>query len=259
MTSQTADNRVLHRGAYRSGSLGKEQPYAYFLPETTDSEPERCFPLLVLLHGLTGNYLDWPTQTRLARYAAQYELCIAFPDGGTGWYTNAYDGSADYEDDLVTEFIPQIQRALPLLPPGRHWAIGGLSMGGYGAIKTALRHPGMFGLAVSHSGAFGAAHQREQHPVFGDRESCAGLRRACNVFSLAEDALSRFPTERPRLYLDCGTEDELLSINRRLHEHLDFIGYRHTYIEMPGHHTWPYWDRAIRTALPAIARAVNGM
>jgi putative tributyrin esterase len=247
----------LRLGAYHSHALGREQPYAYMLPTSAGEDAERRYPLLLLLHGLAGNHLDWPTQTRLARYAAAYDLCIAFPEGGTGWYTNAYDGTADYEDDLVQCLLPHLQGTLPLLPPGRQWAIGGLSMGGYGAVKIALRHPRLFSLAVSHSGAFGMARSREPHPIFGDPDADVPLRRQCNVFSLAEDALSRWPTERPRLYFDCGTEDELLGINRRLHEHLNFIGYQHQYTEMPGYHTWPYWDRAIRTALPTIAATLG--
>ncbi len=85
----------------------------------------------------------------------------------------------------------------------------------------------------------------------------ASRRRAENPFWLAEQAMSRWPTERPRLYLDCGLDDGLLEANRRFHDHLNFIGYHHTYLEMPGHHTWPYWNRALRTVLPAVAEALG--
>jgi len=252
MSKSDTAHREIHIGSYFSAALRREQPFAYLLPESSDNDPARRYPLLLLLHGLGGNHLDWPTQTRLTRYAVAYDLCIAFPEGDAGWYTNACDGSANYEDDLVRDLVPYLQATLPIASPGRQWAIGGLSMGGYGAIKIALRYPHLFGLATSHSGAFHAARGREPHPVFGAPDTDSPLRRQSNVFSLAEDALSRRPTERPRLYLDCGTEDGLIGINRRLHEHLDFIGYRHTYTEMPGYHTWPYWDRAIRTVMPII-------
>lgn len=243
--------RTLHTGTYTSRALGREQSYAFLLPENVPGG--QTLPMLVLLHGYDGDYKNWATYTRLARYAAHYAMVIACPDGNNGWYTNAADGSARYEDDLIQDFLPHLQQTLPLSPPGRQWAIGGLSMGGYGAVKIALKHPQLFSLAVSHSGAMEKPHTPTAHPVFGDPQSDAPCRKAESVYALAELALCRFPAERTRLMLDCGLSDELLEANRRFKDHLTFIGYPHQYREMPGHHTWPYWDRAIKTALPEIA------
>ncbi|MDW8206366.1 MAG: alpha/beta hydrolase-fold protein [Chloroherpetonaceae bacterium] len=245
----------MHTGTYFSQALQRDQSYAYFLPPAVSST--RPAPLLVLLHGLGGSYMDWPAQTRIARYAAQFHLIIAFPDGDSGWYTNALDGTSRYEDDLIQDFLPHLQRTLPLLPPGKHWAIGGLSMGGYGAVKIALKHTHLFSLAVSHSGAFDEPHRPEPHPVFGDPQTQAHLRMQESVYAQAELALCRYPVDRPRLMLDCGQDDPLLPASRRFKDHLTFIGYLHTYREMPGHHTWPYWDRAFRTALPEIAQQIG--
>jgi S-formylglutathione hydrolase FrmB len=261
-TDETTPGQVtlpLQTGRYFSQALGREQPYAYLLPAETESLPtqERRYPLLVLLHGRDGGYQDWAANTRIARYAAAYSLCIAFPDGGNGWYTNAADGSARYEDDLIQDFLPHLQATLPVLPPGKHWGIGGLSMGGYGAIKLALKHPELFSLAVSHSGALEKWRVPEPHPVFGDPVRDAAFRLRESPFRLAEQAMSRWPTERPRLYLDCGESDELIAANRRFHGHLTFIGYLHTYREMPGYHTWPYWNRAFRAALPEITQQLG--
>jgi putative tributyrin esterase len=246
---------VLHTGTYISRALQREQPYAFFAP-TPDGSGQR-YPLLVLLHGRDGDYQDWATYTRMARYAARYEMVIAFPDGGNGWYTNAADGSARYEDDLIQDFLPHLQETLPILPSGQNWAIGGLSMGGYGALKLALKYPRLFSLAVSHSGSLEKPHTPEAHPIFGDPQADAPFRKSESVFALAELALCRWPTERPRLYLDCGLKDELLAGNRRFKDHLTFIGYPHQYREMEGYHTWPYWDRAFKTALPDIAEHFN--
>jgi S-formylglutathione hydrolase FrmB len=250
---------AIQNRTYWSQALGREQAYVCLLPEEAAGSPTegRRYPLLVLLHGLGGGPADWVTNTRLARYLAAYDLIAACPDGASGWYTNAFDGSARYEDDLIQEFLPHLQATLPLQPPGKAWGIGGLSMGGYGAVKLALKHPKLFSVAVSHSGAFALPMVKAAHPVFGDPKADLRLRKAENVFALAELALCRFPTERPRLWLDCGTEDELLGSSRRFKDHLAFIGYPHTYREMPGYHTWPYWDRAFRTALPEIAEGLG--
>lgn len=243
--------RTLHTGTYLSRALAREQSYAYFTP-TADKDVQ-TYPLLVLLHGYDGDYRHWATFTRLARYAARYEMVIAFPDGGNGWYTNTADSSARYEDDLIQDFLPHLQATLPIASPGKSWAIGGLSMGGYGAVKLALKHPSLFSLAVSHSGALDKPHTPTGHPVFGDPQADAAFRKSESVYALAELALCRWPTERPRLMLDCGLSDELLESNRRFKDHLTFIGYPHQYREMEGYHTWPYWDRALKTALPEIA------
>jgi S-formylglutathione hydrolase FrmB len=111
-------------------------------------------------------------------------------------------------------------------------------------------------VAVSHSGSFEKMRTPEIHPVFGNPQQDARLRHAADPFYLAELAMCRWPTERPFLYLDCGLSDTLLEGNRRFAAHLHFLGYPYSYREMPGYHTWPYWNRAIRIVLPTIAQKI---
>ena len=242
----------LHTGAYFSQALGREQPYLYLLPY--GYTPKRTYPLLVMLHGMNSDYQAWTHYTRLARYVAAYDLVVACPDGGVGWYTNAANGGERREDDITQDFVSHLKETFSLVPPGRGWGIGGLSMGGYGAVKIALKHPHLFPVAVSHSGALEKMQTASVHPVFGDPEAERALRHRENPFWLIEQALCRLPTERPRLHLDCGTEDSLLTENRRFVDHLNFVGYPCTYRELPGQHTWPYWDRAFKTLLPELAQ-----
>ena len=242
----------IHTGAYFSQALDREQPYAYMLP--TGYTPERSYPLLVLLHGLNSDYKGWTTYSRVARYVAAYDLIVACPDGGAGWYTNAANGGERREDDITQDFVGHLRATFSLVPPGHGWGIGGLSMGGYGAVKIALKHPHLFPVAVSHSGAFEKMQTATAHPVFGDPQADRRLRYHENPFRLIEQALCGLPTDRPRLHIDCGTEDALLTVNRRFVDHLNFVGYPYTYSEMPGQHTWPYWDRAFKTHLPELAQ-----
>src|SRR5215467_15912618 len=157
---------ALQTGTYYSQALEREQPYAWLAPADSAEGivAAQSYPLLVMLHGHDGSYLDWPTRTRIARYAAAYALILVFPDGGNGWYTNAADGSARCEDDLIQDCLQTLQEKLPLQPPGRGWGIGGLSMGGYGAVKLALKHPHLFSVGFSHSGAFEKPMAPEPHP-----------------------------------------------------------------------------------------------
>jgi putative tributyrin esterase len=257
-----AEERGMQTGTYYSQALGREQPYGYLLPYDLDSgpsDPEMRYPLLVLLHGRDGGYTDWVTFTRIARYLAAHELIVAFPEGDNGWYTNAVDGSARNEDDLIEDFLGQIQQSLPVVQTHQSWGIGGLSMGGYGAVKLAFKYPHIFSLAISFSGALEKPRMPEAHPIFGDPIRDASLRRQEDVVWLAEQALSRSHLLRPRLYFDCGLQDALLEANRRFDGHLTFLGYPHIYRELPGHHTWPYWDRAFRTLLPTFAQELGAM
>ncbi len=245
----------VHQAEYFSAALGANRPYAFLLPEgeSLSTPSGRVYPLVVMLHGRTGNFMDWPTKSRLTRFASPYPMVFAFPDGNDGWYTNGPNGGARHEDDLIQDFLPHIHKTLPVAEPGRHWAIGGLSMGGYGAIKIALKHPDLFTLAFSHSGSLERPRTPEVHPMFGDPIVDAKFRRSEDPAWLAEQNLSLFPIRRPKLHFDCGLSDDYLEVNRRFAGHLTFIGYPHTYREMPGFHTWPYWDRAIRATLPVVA------
>jgi len=212
--------------------------------------------LLLLLHGLNGCYKDWMEHTRLARHLRGRDIIVVCPDGGNGWYTNAAGDGERREDDLVHDLLPALEADLPLLPaPAR--AIEGASMGGYGAVKLAMKHSNLFRCAVSHSGAVNAASSPNLDAIFGDQDRDSAFRKNESLLSLAEQALCRLPTERPQLMLDCGLNDPLLAANRAFSEHLNFIGYGHTYRELAGHHTWPYFDRAFRSALPAILAALE--
>jgi S-formylglutathione hydrolase FrmB len=179
---------------------------------------------------------------------------VVCPDGGDGWYTNGANGGERREDDIVQDLLPHVQEILPITRSTRH-AIGGLSMGGYGAVKLALKHPEIFQAAASHSGAFDVTTRPLNHPVFGDEHD--PIRKLESAYWLAEQALCRPPTLRPKIFLDCGLSDPLIEANRRFSEHLDYLGYGHTYREMRGYHTWPYWDRAFRTVLPDILSALG--
>ncbi len=251
--SQLPASIILQEREYYSRALGRVQPYLCCLPEDAEGSGKR-YPLMVLLHGAGGCWRDWGQYTRLARYLARRDLVIVCPDAANGWYTNAVDGGERREDDIVQDLLPALNAGLPLLPAR---AIGGLSMGGYGAVKLALKYPELFRLAVSHSGAFDITSRPGFNPVFGDSSAHASFRRQENPAWLAEQVLCRPALERPKLILDCGLSDPLIEANRRFSDHLSFIGFGHVYREMPGHHTWPYWDRAFRTALPEIIQALG--
>ena len=186
----------------------------------------------------------------MARYVAGLPLVVVMPDAGRGFYTNAVAGFA-YEDDLIGDVIGLVERTFPVRAERTGRAIGGLSMGGYGAVKLALKHPTLFASAHSHSGALGVARPevgaiRDLFPEFARVFGTAPTDGPDDPFALAarvgRDLL-------PSLRLDCGTEDFLLDQSRAFHARLDTLAIPHEYHEGRGGHDWDYWDRQIQHAI----------
>jgi len=217
-----------------------------------------AYPVFFLLHGLSDDHTAWTRFSNVERHAAGLPLIVVMPDGGRGFYTDAQVGFA-YEAAIVDDLIPFVDHTFRTDPRREARVIGGLSMGGYGALKLALAYPDLFCSAVSHSGALMAGHRewagedersRERAFIFGPHPEGD----PDDLFSLAE----RIERARlPALRIDCGLDDELLPLNRAFHAHLDALGIAHEYAEFPGAHTWDYWDLHVQEALAFHARALG--
>ena len=216
------------------------------------------FPVLYLLHGLSDDHTAWTRRTRLESYVAGRPLIVVMPDGGRGFHTDSRaNPRGAYETFVVRDLVPFVDQTFHTRTERNGRAVAGLSMGGYGAVKFALKYPDQFCAGVSHSGAlreiggmFPANADdewtREFGPVFGP-DPTGG---PDDVYALAERAHRLVPPgRRPALRLDCGTDDFLLEPNRQFHAHLDALGFPHEYAEHPGAHEWAYWDRHVRDTL----------
>ena len=211
------------------------------------------------LHGLGGGCGDWLEHTRLRGFPERARIAMVFPDAGASWYCDAFDGSNDWERRFVEQTMPAAERDLGL-GEGVRRGIVGLSMGGYGALKLALRYPGLFAAAASHSASLMRVREPNctgsPHPVFGDWQTDGAFRRANDPFELAAERMR--DGRMPALFLDCGQKDALLDGNRLLHMRLTALGVPHRYEEAPGYHTWPYWNRRARHSLQFIEAAIGG-
>ncbi len=245
---------ALREDAVTSTALGREMKYRVLLPRGYEGSLKR-YPVLFLLHGLGGDYKDWTTRTDLAAYAAALPLIIVMPDAGNGWYVEAY------EDYVTTELQADVVKKYRTINSRYGRAIAGLSMGGYGALKIALKRPAMFIVAASFSGALsatvaedpaaarlGPSEVERLNTIFGAADS--QLRKDNSVVLLASTPRAN----APYLYLDCGTTDPWLAGNRLLAEALAKNSYNYEFHELPGGHSWDYWDRRIRQFLPLLMR-----
>jgi len=197
------------------------------------------FRTVYLLHGLSDDYSVWPRRTSIERYADAAGLLVVMPDGGRGFYCDQPYGR--YEAHLL-ETVRYIDRTFRTRDAPAARGIGGLSMGGYGAMKLGLKYPELFGSVASHSGALdvvGSQHDELLRQIFPD-----GVRPDDDCFALA-----RRPGRKPALRFDCGVDDWLLPHNRAFRDHLVALGIPHAYAEFPGAHTWDYWDSHVQEAL----------
>jgi putative tributyrin esterase len=216
------------------------------------------FPTFYLLHGFSDDFTAWSRRTNVERYAETLPFIIVMPDGGHGFYIDAQQGYA-YDAAITQDLLPLIDRTFQTDPRRQKRVVGGLSMGGYGAIKLALAHPDLFSGAVSHSGALAWAHR----PLTAETEWGRGAIRLVgenpqggphDLFALA----AKIDRDRlPALRIDCGVDDFLIEDNRLFHQHLEKLGIPHEYAEYPGGHTWAYWDEHVQEALAFHARAIG--
>lgn len=244
---------------FHSASLQRDMRYRMLVPGDYDKGGK--FPVLYLLHGLYGDYRNWDTKTGLENDARNLHLLIVMPDADDSWYTNSATAPGDkFEDYVAKDLISEIDGKYRTIRerPGR--AIAGLSMGGYGAMKFALKYPNLFAFAGSLSGALDAAQNLDTlRPdfraklleVFGKEGS--PTRAENDVFRLLDAPRE---TSYPYLYLACGTRDFFLETNRAFVAQLSLRKIAYEYHETPGEHTWDYWDKELEPMFEALRRTV---
>lgn len=239
-----------------SPAIGKQCAALVILPDT--GKPP--FATFYLLHGLSDDYTIWLRRTRIEEYAKQYALAIVMPDGFRGAYTNANNGPA-YATYMTQDLIGTVERHFNVARTRAKRCIGGLSMGGYGALRLALGYPDLFASCNSHSGALmwgsipptqARSHQSNTIPefelVFG--KDPKGTEH--DLMHLAKRAKKQ--NKLPKLRIDCGHDDFLIQQNRDYTAFLTKQGITHEYEEFPGNHNWDYWDIHIREALAFHAK-----
>ena len=203
---------------FQSRLVNATLPYNVILPPGYHSSPTTRYPVLYLLHGLTGHYSDWTTRTNVADYTAQYRMIVVMPEGNNGWYTDsATVESEKYESYILKELIPDAQKRYRTIEARYGRGVAGLSMGGYGALKLGLKFPDMFVFAGSMSGALAAPAWTENDlkdpapipdsvlGVFGPAGS--ETRKANDIFEIVRALPAGRVAALPYFYLDCGTED----------------------------------------------------
>ncbi len=260
-----------------SAILGRDVAYAVYLPPGYEASTQR-FPVVYLLHGYTDDESGWIQfgEIRLAadRAIAEREippLIIVMPDGGVTFYINDAAGKVRYEDMFVRELVPFIDKTYRTRADREFRGLAGLSMGGWGTLVYALRHPDLFSAGAAFSAAVWAdddiAGMKQKSwddllgPLFGAEGKAGKDRLTAHFRSVSPLDLARTLPEdelkKVRYYIDCGDDDFLIKGNCALHLLLTDRKIPHEFRVRDGGHTWTYWRTGIVEGLKFIGRGFH--
>lgn len=284
-TPLTAQNGTVDNSpTLQSDILDREMGYSVYLPESYD-ESTRHYPVLYLLHGMTGDHNNWINTGEVQRIAGEAmasgdapEMIIIMPDGlYDAFYINNYDGSIRWEDFFHEEFIPDVEERYRIIKERGSRAIAGLSMGGYGAMYHGLKYKDMFSSVYAMSGAFlevdpmpeeeRSDWDREFHQKTWGPYNEEALPENYKEHSIHEMFEAMDPIEQsqggwnpngenniplPSIFIDCGDDDFLIQQNMNLVKIMNEKNVDFEFRVRDGGHTWHYWRTALDTALDVI-------
>lgn len=234
----------------KSAALGQRADLTLYVP----LQAEGCsdLPIVTLLHGVYGSHWAWAfkggahlTAQRLIDAGEIPPLVLAMPSDGLWGDGSGYvaHGAQDFERWIVDEVPAAVHAACAACSEASLLCIAGLSMGGFGALRLAGRHPRRFVAAAGHSSVTEAAQLDALMA-----ETRLGWAAAPEDTSIAA-ALRSAPAPLPALRFDCGRGDPFIQANRELHAELRAAGIEHCYAEHDGGHDWTYWAQHLPDTL----------
>lgn len=259
--------------ALNSRTLKQPVRYCVLLPAGYESSTQR-YPVLYFLHGLGQNEQTlfntggWNLIEDLRQQHKIGDFLIVAPDGFRSFYIDSYDGKLLYNDFFLDEFMPYIEHKYRVQALRRSRAIGGVSMGGYGALRFAFAHPELFSSVSAQSAALmtespaelnaamrsGSELGRVMTPVFGQPVDGAHW-RANDPFVLARRHAAAL--KKLAIYFNCGQNDDFGFEKgaAALHRQLQSAGILHEYHLYPGDHSLPYFLAHMGETLEFTSRA----
>lgn len=223
------------------------------------------YKTLYLLHGIMGDYNDWLMYSDIARLARKHNLAVVMPSGDNQFYINQPNRLQNYSDFLTDELPCMMEKMLPLSQSLADRFVGGLSMGGYGALINGLQLPQRFSHIFGLSSALILEDVYHLTPpaylanradkieakayyesIFGNIDGIKNSDKDYQQLAtrLAEQAKKR-SEPLPKILLSCGQDDDFATVNRTFAKQLQQLGYDLTYIDNQGGHNWAYWAKML--------------
>lgn len=242
---------------FASVALHRKMPYRVVMPAKIAAGAK--LPVVYLLHGGGGGYRDWTNYSDVAKYA-ENGLILVMPEGNSSYYTNSAEHPEDrYEDYVVKDVISEVEQKYPAAKGRSNRAIIGVSMGGYGAVKIAMKHPELFVFAGGISAAVDVPSRpfsikrvsqwRFHSSIFGP--SGSQTRRENDPYELAH-SIDR--SRMPFFFLTCGDQEGLLPANRKLAAIFAERGFAYEFHTAAGDHNWQQWNERLPIVFENLAK-----
>lgn len=246
---------------FRSEALARNGEFYIHLvdknlpPMFTAGNPcyKRKAKTIILLHGYSGDCTDWLYNSAAADFSLKYNLNVVMPSGGLDFYLDKEATGHRYCQFIGKDLIEYLRSTFNIALNRKDTLIGGLSMGGFGALHTGLSYPDTFGGIMALSSALIIYNLKNITPKMKD-PVMANYEYYVNAFGDLKKAEKsdhnpevlfrknrKNDIRNPKIYMACGTEDFLLEPNRRLAAFLKKQKADYTYVEGPGIHDWNFW------------------
>lgn len=250
-----------------SKHLGIDWNYDVYLPAGYNPKANKKYPVLFMLHGLYGNH-----RNLLERFNSQQiidglvhrtskKMIVVFVDGFNSFYVNQ-KGGMQMETAIIKDLIPKINQTYKVATNPNQRAIGGISMGGYGAARLALKYPNQFSKAVMispsvwYSLAKGNPIRANMHAFTDGKTNWSD-----QVYN------SEFPTKyinnksrNVKLYIETTSSDTTVPVKDVNHfvNDVKSQGINVKYVKDSGdNHNWTYWTKAAPKAYAGAIKELN--
>ena len=242
----------------KSPALSARADLSIYVPDQAKDLPN--VPVVILLHGVYGSHWVWnlkgeasSTLQRLIDSGDLPPMILATPSDGLWGDGGGYvkHGTQDYERWIV-EDVPHAVAETTGNPIEAQHFIGGLSMGGFGALRLGAKYPDRFSAFAGHS----SITDLSQMPMFVEEPLGAYTQASSVDHSVLETILAKREVLRPFRF-DCGVDDVLIEQNRTLRQALADAGVEFEYEEHPGDHEWPYWVEHLPETLAFFAKFID--
>lgn len=250
---------------FNSEALHRQVEFKMLLPNDSRVKEnnvhfQRPAKTLCLLHGFTNSNLEWLLYSNIPSLSEFYNLAVIMPSAENSFYLDMPGQGFAYAKYVGEELLGYARKTFGLSEKREDTFIGGISMGGFGALHTGLTYPDTFSRIMALSSALIIHNVEKMTPgfidqaadydyyrrVFGDPKYVAQSKN--NPERLLLD-LEKEGRDIPGLYLACGTEDPLLSLSREFVEFLEKEGFEHFYKESAGDHNFQFWNQYLEPAI----------
>ena len=258
-----------------STCLGKEVSFNVLFPKSYREDTETRYPVVYMLKGYGEAGKDWSSWVTCIKQLENNDLqpmIYIFPECYNTYYCNSYDGQDPYMDMIVEDLVPYVDKSLRTIADREHRAVMGYSMGGFGAMALALKHPETFSMSVPLSMSFRTDEQymtesqsgwnNQWGSIFGGK-NMTGEARLTDYYKSHCPFYQFIPENKETLsqvkwFFHCGDDEEqLLIANDQLHVQLRDHGFDHEFRISDGGHSGDYWRSAAKETLRWMQHNMN--